>query len=84
MFNQSSVKEHTELAWIFNCVCRIGWLNRMTQFKEKARKQETGVTVGLFTYPTLMAADILIYDPEFVSARVSPHAPPGDKTSLKT
>ena len=61
LFNQSSVKEHTELAWIFNCVCRIGWLNRMTQFKEKAGKNREKATVGLYGYPVLMAADILLY-----------------------
>jgi tryptophanyl-tRNA synthetase len=61
LFNQSSVKEHTELAWIFNCVCRIGWLNRMTQFKEKAGKNREKATVGLYSYPVLMAADILLY-----------------------
>ena len=60
LFNQSSVKEHTELAWIFNCVCRIGWLNRMTQFKEKAGKNREKATVGLYSYPVLMAADILL------------------------
>ena len=61
LFNQSSVKEHAELAWIFNCVCRIGWLNRMTQFKEKAGKNRENATVGLYSYPVLMAADILLY-----------------------
>ena len=61
VFNQSSVKEHAELAWIFNCVCRIGWLNRMTQFKEKAGKNRENATVGLYGYPVLMAADILLY-----------------------
>ena len=61
LFNQSSVKEHAELAWIFNCVCRIGWLNRMTQFKEKAGKNKENATVGLYSYPVLMAADILLY-----------------------
>ena len=61
VFNQSSVKEHAELAWIFNCVCRIGWLNRMTQFKEKAGKNREKATVGLYGYPVLMAADILLY-----------------------
>ena len=61
LFNQSSVKEHTELSWIFNCVCRIGWLNRMTQFKEKAGKNREKATVGLYSYPVLMAADILLY-----------------------
>ena len=61
IFNQSSVPCHAELAWILNCVCRVGWLNRMTQFKDKAGKDKENVSVGLFSYPTLMAADILIY-----------------------
>jgi len=61
LFNQSQVPQHTQLAWIFNCVARMGWLNRMTQFKDKAGKDKENVSVGLFTYPTLMAADILIY-----------------------
>ena len=61
IFNQSQVHEHTQLAWIFNCVARMGWLNRMTQFKDKAGKDKENVSVGLFSYPTLMAADILIY-----------------------
>lgn len=61
IFNQSQVKEHAELAWIFNCVARMGWLNRMTQFKEKAGKNKENASVGLFAYPTLMAADILAY-----------------------
>ena len=61
LFNQSQVAEHAELAWIFNCVARLGWLNRMTQFKEKAGKQRDNATVGLFAYPNLMAADILLY-----------------------
>ena len=61
LFNQSSVPQHTELAWIFNCIARIGWLNRMTQFKEKAGKKKDNATVGLFSYPVLMAADILLY-----------------------
>ena len=61
VFNQSQVAEHAELAWIFNCVARIGWLNRMTQFKEKAGKDRENASVGLYSYPTLMAADILIY-----------------------
>ena len=61
LFNQSNVPQHTELAWIFNCVARIGWLNRMTQFKEKAGKKKDNATVGLFSYPVLMAADILLY-----------------------
>ena len=61
IFVQSAVSAHAELAWIFNCVARIGWLNRMTQFKEKAGNNKERVSVGLFTYPVLMAADILIY-----------------------
>jgi tryptophanyl-tRNA synthetase len=61
VFNQSQVHEHAELAWIFNCVARMGWLNRMTQFKEKAGKDRENASVGLFAYPTLMAADILLY-----------------------
>jgi tryptophanyl-tRNA synthetase len=61
VFNQSQVAEHAELAWIFNCVARIGWLNRMTQFKEKSGKDRENASVGLFAYPTLMAADILLY-----------------------
>ncbi len=61
VFNQSQVSGHAELAWVFNCVARMGWLNRMTQFKEKAGKDRENVSVGLFTYPDLMAADILVY-----------------------
>ena len=61
LFNQSSVPQHSELAWIFNCISKIGWLNRMTQFKEKAGKKRDNATVGLFSYPVLMAADILLY-----------------------
>jgi tryptophanyl-tRNA synthetase len=61
IFNQSQVPEHAELAWIFNCVARMGWLSRMTQFKEKAGKDRENASVGLFSYPTLMAADILVY-----------------------
>jgi len=61
LFNQSQVPEHAELAWIFNCVARLGWLNRMTQFKEKAGTQRENASVGLYVYPTLMAADILAY-----------------------
>jgi tryptophanyl-tRNA synthetase len=61
IFNQSQVSEHAELAWVFNCVARMGWLNRMTQFKEKAGKDRENVSVGLFAYPDLMAADILLY-----------------------
>jgi len=61
VFNQSQVAEHAELAWVFNCVARLGWLNRMTQFKEKAGKDRENASVGLYSYPTLMAADILVY-----------------------
>lgn len=61
VFNQSQVAQHAELAWVFNCVARMGWLNRMTQFKEKAGKDRENVSVGLFAYPDLMAADILVY-----------------------
>ncbi|MEM1363474.1 MAG: tryptophan--tRNA ligase [Pseudomonadota bacterium] len=61
LFNQSQVPEHAQLGWIFNCVARMGWLNRMTQFKDKAGKNRENASVGLFTYPNLMAADILAY-----------------------
>src|ERR1700749_2233946 len=61
VFNQSQVSGHAHLAWIFNCIARIGWLNRMTQFKEKAGKDRENASVGLYAYPTLMAADILLY-----------------------
>lgn len=61
IFNQSQVSAHAELAWIFNCVARLGWLNRMTQFKEKAGKNRENASVGLYAYPNLMAADILAY-----------------------
>jgi len=61
LFNQSRVPEHAELAWIFNCVGRLGWLDRMTQFKEKSGKHKERASVGLYTYPLLMAADILVY-----------------------
>src|SRR6202453_3650714 len=61
VFNQSQVSGHAELAWIFNCVARVGWLNRMTQFKEKAGKDRENASVGLYDYPGLMAADILLY-----------------------
>jgi tryptophanyl-tRNA synthetase len=61
LFNQSQVPAHAELAWIFNCVARIGWLNRMTQFKEKAGKHRENASAGLYVYPNLMAADILVY-----------------------
>jgi tryptophanyl-tRNA synthetase len=61
IFNQSSVSGHAELAWILNCVARVGWLNRMTQFKDKAGKDKEKASVGLYIYPNLMAADILLY-----------------------
>jgi tryptophanyl-tRNA synthetase len=61
IFNQSQVSGHAELAWIFNCVARVGWLNRMTQFKEKAGKDRENASAGLYVYPNLMAADILLY-----------------------
>jgi len=61
IFAQSMVKEHAELAWIFNCVARLGWLDRMTQFKEKSGKHKERSSVGLYTYPVLMAADICVY-----------------------
>jgi len=61
IFNQSQVPAHAELAWIFNCVARMGWLNRMTQFKDKAGKNRENASVGLYAYPNLMAADILLY-----------------------
>ena len=70
IFNQSSVSEHAELAWIFNCVSRLGWLNRMTQFKEKAGINKENASVGLYVYPNLMAADILLYK--------ATHVPVGD------
>jgi len=61
IFNQSSVSGHAELAWIFNCIARVGWLNRMTQFKDKAGNDKEKASVGLYIYPNLMAADILLY-----------------------
>jgi len=61
IFNQASISAHSELAWIFNCVARIGWMNRMTQFKEKAGSNKENASVGLMVYPNLMAADILLY-----------------------
>jgi len=70
VFNQSQVAEHAELAWVFNCVARLGWLNRMTQFKEKAGKDRENASVGLYVYPNLMAADILVYR--------ATHVPVGD------
>ena len=70
VFNQSQVAAHAELAWIFNCVARLGWLNRMTQFKEKAGKDRENASIGLYDYPVLMAADILVYR--------ATHVPVGD------
>ena len=70
IFNQSQVSAHAQLAWIFNCVARLGWLNRMTQFKEKAGKHRENASVGLYVYPDLMAADILAYK--------ATHVPVGD------
>jgi tryptophanyl-tRNA synthetase len=70
IFQQSSVPAHSQLAWVFNCVSRIGWLNRMTQFKDKAGKNRENVSVGLMVYPNLMAADILAY--------LATHVPVGD------
>ena len=61
LFNQSQVPEHAELAWVFNCVARMGWMQRMTQFKEKSGKHKERASLGLFAYPALMAADILAY-----------------------
>ncbi len=61
LINQSQVPEHAQLAWIFNCVARIGWMNRMTQFKDKAGKNAEKASLGLYAYPSLMAADILVY-----------------------
>ncbi len=61
LFNQSQVPEHTQMAWIFNCVARMGWMQRMTQFKDKAGKNAQNASLGLFAYPALMAADILVY-----------------------
>ncbi len=66
IFVQSHVSAHTELAWILNCVIPMGWMNRMTQYKEKSRKQKDIVSVGLFDYPALMAADILLYQTDLV------------------
>ena len=70
LFNQSQVAEHTQLAWIFNCVARMGWMKRMTQFKDKAGKNAENASLGLFGYPALMAADILVYH--------ATHVPVGD------
>ena len=66
IFVQSQIPAHAELAWILNCVSRIGWLNRMTQFKEKAGKNREKVSVGLYVYPNLMASDILLYHANLV------------------
>jgi len=66
IFNQSAVSAHAELAWVFNCIARLGWLNRMTQFKEKAGKHKENASVGLYVYPNLMAADILLYKANYV------------------
>ena len=66
IFNQSMVSAHSEAAWILSCVSRIGWLNRMTQFKEKAGKDKENASIGLYSYPVLMAADILLYDASHV------------------
>ena len=70
IFNQSRVSAHSEVAWILSCVARMGWLNRMTQFKEKAGKDKEKASIGLYSYPVLMAADILLYD--------ATHVPVGD------
>ena len=70
LFNQSQVPAHSETAWILSCVARMGWLNRMTQFKEKAGKDKEKASIGLYSYPILMAADILLYD--------ASHVPVGD------
>ena len=70
LFNQSQVPAHSETAWILSCVARMGWLNRMTQFKEKAGKDKEKASIGLYSYPVLMAADILLYD--------ASHVPVGD------
>jgi len=66
IFNQSMVSAHSEAAWILSCVARIGWLNRMTQFKEKAGNDKENASIGLYSYPVLMAADILLYDASHV------------------
>ncbi|MDO5643096.1 MAG: tryptophan--tRNA ligase, partial [Paracoccus sp. (in: a-proteobacteria)] len=70
LFNQSQVSAHAELAWLMNCVARLGWMNRMTQFKDKAGKNSENVSLGLYAYPALMAADILAYH--------ATHVPVGD------
>ncbi len=77
IFNQSRVHEHAELAWIFNCVARLGWLNRMTQFKEKAGKDRENASVGLYAYPNLMAADILRLQGHACAGRRGPEAASG-------
>jgi tryptophanyl-tRNA synthetase len=66
IFNQSQVSAHSEVAWILSCIARMGWLNRMTQFKEKAGKDKEKASIGLYSYPVLMAADILLYDASHV------------------
>ncbi len=70
IFNQSKVSAHSEAAWILSCIARMGWLNRMTQFKEKAGKDKEKASIGLYSYPVLMASDILLYD--------TTHVPVGD------
>ncbi len=70
LFNQTRVPEHSEMAWLLSCVARVGWLNRMTQFKEKSGKNREGASVGLYTYPVLMAGDVLLYN--------ATHVPVGD------
>ena len=70
LFQQSAVREHAEMAWILQCTARMGWLNRMTQFKDKSGKNKEGASVGLFTYPVLQAADVLLYN--------ATHVPVGD------
>ena len=70
IFNQSQVTEHTQLAWVLSCTAKVGWLNRMTQFKDKAGKNKENASVGLYSYPVLMAADILLYS--------ATHVPVGD------
>ena len=66
IFNQSGVSAHAEFAWVLNCVSRVGWINRMTQFKEKAGSNKENASVGLYVYPGLMSADILLYDASHV------------------
>ena len=70
LFQQSAVREHAELAWVLQCTARMGWLNRMTQFKDKSGKNKEGASVGLFAYPVLQAADVLLYN--------ATHVPVGD------